>query len=57
MVLIDKLLLSTNLPNQEDIEKAWSEEVERRVQELDSGSAKLIPGEEAFEKIKKRFSK
>jgi putative addiction module component (TIGR02574 family) len=55
--LIDKLLISTNLPTQADIDQAWSEEVERRSQELDSGTAKLIPGEEVFEKIKKRFSK
>jgi len=57
LALIDKLLISTNLPTQEAIDKAWSQEVERRSQELDSGAAKLIPGEEVFEKIKKRFSK
>jgi len=57
LILIDKLIISTNLPTQADIDQAWSEEVERRSQELDSGTAKLIPGEEVFEKIKKRFSK
>ncbi|OGC07834.1 hypothetical protein A2V82_15365 [candidate division KSB1 bacterium RBG_16_48_16] len=57
LILIDKLLISTNLPTQDDIDQAWSKEVERRCQELDSGKARLIPGEEVFEKIKKRFSK
>jgi putative addiction module component (TIGR02574 family) len=57
LILIDKLLISTNLPTQNDIDQAWSKEVERRCQELDSGKARLIPGEEVFEKIKKRFSK
>ena len=57
LILIDKLLISTNLPTQNDIDQAWSKEVERRCQELDNGKAKLIPGEEVFEKIKKRFSK
>ncbi|MBU3950345.1 MAG: addiction module protein [Proteobacteria bacterium] len=57
LTLIDKLLISTNLPTQNDIDQAWSKEVERRCQELDSGKAKLIPGEEVFEKIKKRFFK
>jgi putative addiction module component (TIGR02574 family) len=57
LILIDKLLISTNLPTQYDIDQAWSKEVERRCQELDSGKARLIPGEEVFEKIKKRFSK
>nr|VFK20329.1 MAG: Putative addiction module component [Candidatus Kentron sp. LPFa] len=45
-----------DLPTRDDIDQAWSEEVERRRRELDSGRAKLIPGEEVFEKIKRRFS-
>jgi putative addiction module component (TIGR02574 family) len=45
LILIDKLLISANLPTQTDIDQAWSKEVERRCQELDSGKAKLIPGE------------
>ena len=57
LILIDKLLISTNLPIQKDIDQAWSDEVERRCQALDSGEAKLIPGEEVFKKIRKRFSK
>ena len=57
LILIDKLLISTNLPTQNDIDQAWSKEVEHRCQELDNGKARLIPGEEVFEKIKKRFSK
>lgn len=57
VILIDKLLISTNLPTQADIDKEWEQEVERRCQELDSGKSKLIPGEQVFEKIKKRFSK
>lgn len=56
LILIDKLLISTNLPMQEDIDQAWIVEIERRSQELDKGKAKLIPGEEVFDKIKKRFS-
>ena len=54
--LIDKLINSTNLPTQEDIDQAWSKEVELRCQELEDGKAKLISGEKVFEKIKKRFS-
>lgn len=44
-------------PAQNAIDQAWAEEVERRCIAVDSGKAKLIPGEEVFEKIKKRFSK
>ena len=57
LILIDKLLISTTLPAQNDIDQAWVQEVERRCQEVDNGTAKLIPGEEVFEKIKKKISK
>ncbi|MEA3446698.1 MAG: addiction module protein [Bacteroidota bacterium] len=57
LVLIDKLLKSSNLSNQEDIDQVWSKEVELRFRDLESGSAKLIPGEVVFEKIKRRFQK
>ena len=51
LILIDKLLISTNLPAQNDIDQAWAQEVERRCQDVDNGNSKLIPGEEVFEKI------
>ena len=57
LVLIDKLLNSTNLPTRLEIDQAWSKEVELRCQELENGNAKLVSGEEVFEKIKKRFSR
>ncbi|OGQ89765.1 MAG: hypothetical protein A2464_10490 [Deltaproteobacteria bacterium RIFOXYC2_FULL_48_10] len=57
LILIDKLLISTNLSAQNDIDQTWVQEVERRCQDVDNGTAKLIPGEEVFEKIKKKFSK
>jgi putative addiction module component (TIGR02574 family) len=54
--LIDRLINSTNLPTQEDIDQAWSKEVEFRCQKLENGNTRLISGEKVFEKIKKRFS-
>lgn len=57
LILIDKLLQSTNLPTRAEIDQAWANEVELRSQSLDKGKAKLIPGEAVFEKINKRFSK
>jgi putative addiction module component (TIGR02574 family) len=56
LALIDKLLKSSNLSSQDEIDRAWSKEVERRFQNLENGKSKLIPGEVVFEKIKKRFS-
>jgi putative addiction module component (TIGR02574 family) len=57
MILIDKLLHSANLPTQLEVDKLWAEEVERRSKGIESGKARLIPGEEVFSKIKKRFGK
>jgi len=57
MLLIDKLLISTNLPTQKNIDQAWLVEVKRRSKALDRGEAKLISGDEVYEKIRKRFSK
>ena len=55
--LIDKLLHSTNLPTQADVDQAWVKEVNNRSESLKNGTAKLIPGEKVFEKIKNRFAR
>ncbi len=57
LILIDKLLHSTNLPTQLEVDKLWAEEVERRSRKIEFGIAKMILGEEVFEKIKIRFGK
>ena len=54
--LIDRLLHSTNLPIQVDIDKAWSKEVQCRSAKLENGTAKLVPGEEVFAKIRSRVA-
>lgn len=33
-------------------EAAWDEEIKRRIQEIDSGKAKLIPAEEVFAEVR-----
>nr|NJM00844.1 addiction module protein [Desulfobacula sp.] len=53
---LSKLIISTNLSAQNDVDQAWVKEVERRCQEVDNGIAKLIPGEEVFDKIVKMKS-
>jgi putative addiction module component (TIGR02574 family) len=53
--LMDKLMHSTNLSTQAGIDQAWLQEVHRRNQEIEDGTAKLIPGEEVFAKIKEKF--
>lgn len=50
--LVEKLLVSLNLPVDEAIDRLWAEEAERRISRLDAGEAKLIPGDEVFAKIR-----
>jgi putative addiction module component (TIGR02574 family) len=46
-------LLSSVQDSDEEIEAAWAEEIERRLAEVESGTAKLIPAEEVFAEIRR----
>ena len=53
-MVIDTLLKSLNLPESE-IDKKWAAVARRRLNELNSGQVKSIPGDEVFAKIWYRF--
>ena len=53
-LLVDKLLQSLN-PTQSEIDKLWSEEAEKRVEEIRNGSVETIPGEHVFSKTRERL--
>jgi putative addiction module component (TIGR02574 family) len=55
--LVDRILASLNLPARSDIDKMWAEESERRVAEIDRGEVELIPGEEVFAKIRRKYAR
>ena len=57
LMLIEKLIKSLNLPIDEDIDRLWAEEAELRISQIESGKAKLIPGEEVFSKIREKYKK
>jgi len=54
--IIDELLQSLNTPDPE-IEEAWIEEAERRLDEIESGKVETIPGEQVISSIRERLSK
>ena len=54
--LVDRLLESIT-PRQKDIDDAWNDEVERRIDEVESGEVELIPGEEVFARMRERYKK
>ena len=53
--LIDKLLKSLN-PAQAEIDELWAVEAEKRVADIEAGQVQPIPGEEVFEKVRKRLN-
>ena len=55
--LVDRILVSLNLPKRPDIDKMWAEEAERRVDEIDHGEVELIPGEEVFANIRRKYAR
>lgn len=55
--LADRLLESLNAPTRADIEQAWAEEAERRIEEIELGNVDTIPGEQVFREIRERLRK
>ncbi|MFZ4397564.1 MAG: addiction module protein, partial [Kiritimatiellia bacterium] len=55
--LVDRILASLNLPTRPDIDKLWVEEAERRVAQIDRGEVELVPGEEVFAKIRRKYAR
>jgi putative addiction module component (TIGR02574 family) len=55
--LVDRLLVSLNLPSQKQIDKLWAKEAERRIDEIDSGRARPVPGESVFAEVRKRYGR
>ena len=53
-MLADLLLVSLDAPNQKQIDAAWTEEIERRISEIDEGKVEMIDGELAMKKIRSR---
>ncbi len=57
MHLLRDLIADLDGSMDEDVEKAWLEEAERRYKELKEGKAELIPAEEVFAKARARLKR
>ncbi len=55
--LVEKLLTSLNLPTHAEIDRLWAAEAEQRVSQIDRGDVELIPGEEVFAKIRRKYQR
>ena len=40
-----------------EIRQAWNEEIQRRIDKIDRGETKLIPGEEVFAELRARYKR
>jgi putative addiction module component (TIGR02574 family) len=49
--LAEKLLATVHQIDAE-VEAAWDQEIQRRLAEIDNGTAKLIPAEEVFAEVR-----
>ncbi len=55
--LLRVLLEELDGPPDADAEAAWLVEVQRRSDEIDAGVVQTVPAEEAFARIRSRFSR
>ena len=53
-LVVDSLLRSLNQPESE-IDEKWIVVARKRLAEMRSGSVEMVPGEQVFDKIWKRF--
>jgi len=55
-LLIDRLIESLDeRASEEGVEAAWTEEIKSRVEEIRSGKAKMIPGEQVLRELAEEF--
>ena len=54
-IVVDSILRSLNSP-EDDIDRQWIGEAERRLDEVRTGRVKAIPGDQVFAQIRKRFA-
>jgi len=54
-IVVDSILRSLNSP-EDDIDRQWIAEAERRLAEVRTGRVKAIPGDQVFAQIRKRFA-
>ena len=57
LALVDRIMESLNVPTQPEIAALWAEEAERRIEQVDTGQVKPIPGEDVFKETRKRLRK
>jgi putative addiction module component (TIGR02574 family) len=50
-----RLIESLDGPAETDVEQAWRVEIERRARQIERGEVHPIPGDEVFERLRRRL--
>ena len=56
-ILAEMLLESLKQEDQAEIDRAWAEEADRRLQDFRQGTLKAIPGDEVLRGIRDRYAR
>jgi len=54
--LAEELLASLETDLEPEVDAAWDEEIRRRIAEAENGTAKLIPADEVFARVRRALS-
>jgi putative addiction module component (TIGR02574 family) len=54
-MLTERLLVSLDGPNQKTIDAAWTEEVEKRLRDLDEGRVEAVDGKLVMQRMRLRY--
>ena len=57
LALVDRILESLNVATQPEIAALWAEEAERRIEQVEAGQVKPVPGEDVFKETRERLQK
>jgi len=55
--LVERLLQSLNLPTEDEVNRLWRDEAERRISQIGAGKVDLIPGEQVFARIRAKYQR
>lgn len=54
--LVNAVLASLNPESSPDIDDLWAAEAKRRAEEIDSGTAAVLDGEQAFSRLRAKYA-
>ncbi len=54
--LVEQLIRSLNIPAQEDIDKLWAAEAEKRIRDYEKRKIKALEGEQVIKEIRDKYS-